>query len=44
MKLLWELCGKAAHPSPPDYFNREDAVFIIRNTTAILEYISKILA
>jgi hypothetical protein len=44
MKLLWEVCSKAAHPSPPDYFKREDAVFIIRNTTAILEYISKILA
>jgi hypothetical protein len=44
MKLLWEVCSKAAHPSPADYFKREDAVFIIRNTTAILEYISKILA
>ena len=44
MKLLWEVCSKAAHPSPPDYFKRADADFIVRNTTAILEYVSRLLA
>jgi len=44
MKLLWEVCSKAAHPTPADYFKREDANFIMRNTTAILEYISKVLS
>ncbi len=44
MKLLWEVCSKAAHPNPPDYFKRADANFIVRNTTAILEYVSGLLA
>jgi hypothetical protein len=44
MNLLWEVCSKAAHPSPPDYFKRADADFIVRNTTAILEYVSRLLA
>ena len=44
MKLLWEVCSKAAHPNPPDYFKRADADFIVRNTTGILEYVSKLLA
>jgi len=44
MKLLWEVCSEAAHPSPPDYFKRADADFIVRNTTAILEYVSRLLA
>jgi len=43
MKLLWEVCSKAAHPNPPDYFKRADADFIVRNTTAILEYVSRLL-
>jgi hypothetical protein len=44
MKLLWEVCSKAAHPSPPDYFKRADTNFIVRNTTAILEYVGRLLA
>ncbi len=44
MKLLWEVCSTAAHPNPPDYFKRADANFIVRNTTAILEYVSGLLA
>jgi hypothetical protein len=43
MKLLWEVCSHAVHPTPADYFKREDANFIVRNTTAILEYVSKVL-
>lgn len=43
MKLLWEVCSKAAHPNPPDYFKRADADFIVRNTMAILEYVSRLL-
>ena len=43
MKLLWEICSKAAHPNPPDYFKRADANFIVRNTMAILEYVSGLL-
>jgi hypothetical protein len=43
MKLLWEVCSKAAHPNPPDYFKRADADFIVRNTTAILEYVGRLL-
>jgi len=44
MKLLWEVCSKAAHPNPPEYFKRADTNFIVRNTTAILEYVSGLLA
>jgi len=44
MNLLWDVCSKAAHPNPPDYFKRADAEFIVRNTTAILEYVSRLLA
>ena len=44
MKLLWEVCSEAAHPNSPDYFKRADADFIVRNTTAILEYVSRLLA
>jgi len=44
MNLLWEVCSKAAHPNPPDYFKRADANFIVRSTTAILEYVSGLLA
>ncbi len=44
MKLLWEVCSKAAHPNPPDYFKRADANFIVQNTTAILEYVGGLLA
>ncbi len=44
MKLLWEVCSKAAHPNSPDYFKRADANFIVRNTTDILEYVSGLLA
>jgi hypothetical protein len=43
MKLLWEVCSKAAHPNMPDYFKREDVMFIVCNTTAILQYVSNIL-
>ena len=43
MKLLWEICSEAAHPTVPDYFKRVDANFIVRNTTAILEYVSGLL-
>lgn len=44
MKLLWEVCSKAAHPSPQDYFSRADANFIVQNTTDILQYVSGLLA
>lgn len=44
MNLLWEVCSEAAHPTVPDYFKRADANFIVQNTTAILEYVSKLLA
>ena len=44
MNLLWGVCSKAAHPSAPDYFTRVDANFIVRNTTAILEYVGRLLA
>ena len=44
MKLLWEVCSKAAHPSPQDYFSRADANFIVQNTTDILQYISGLLS
>ena len=44
MKLLWEVCSPSAHPSPQDYFKRADTNFIVRNTTAILEYVGKLLA
>jgi len=43
MKLLWEVCSSSAHPSPQDYFKRADAKFIVRNTTAILEYVGRLL-
>jgi hypothetical protein len=44
MNLLWEVCSKAAHPNSPDYFKRADADFIVRNTTAILEYVGRLLS
>jgi hypothetical protein len=44
MNLLWGVCSKAAHPGQPDFFARADAKFIIRNTTTILEYVSRFLA
>jgi len=44
MKLLWEVCSPSAHPSPQDYFKRADANFIVRNTTAMLEYAGRLLA
>jgi hypothetical protein len=44
MKLLWEVCSQAAHPTPADSFHRDDANFILRNTTAIVELVSRLLA
>jgi len=44
MKLLWEVSSQAAHPTPVDSFHRDDADFIVRNTTAIVEYVSRLLA
>lgn len=44
MKLLWEVCSKSVHPSPPEYFSRADAIFIVHNTTDILQYVSGLLA
>jgi hypothetical protein len=43
MKLLWEICSAAAHPSAQT-FSRADANFIIQNTTDILVYVSGLLA
>jgi hypothetical protein len=42
MKLLWETCSTAAHPSPQT-FSRADANFIVQNTTDILVYVSGLL-
>src|SRR5713101_573899 len=42
MKLLWEICSTAAHPSPQT-FSRADANFIVQNTTDILVYVSGLL-
>jgi len=42
MKLLWEVCSTAAHPSPQT-FSRADANFIVQNTTDILVYVSELL-
>lgn len=44
MKLLWEVCSQAAHPTEADSFHRDDANFILRNTIAIVELVSRLLA
>jgi hypothetical protein len=44
MKLIWDLSSKAAHPSPPGYFKRPDAEFLVRNTMALVEYFGRLLA
>lgn len=44
LKLLWEVSSQAVHPSSADVFKRPDAEFLVRNTTALVEYIGKLLS
>jgi len=43
MKSLWRVCGRPVHPASSDGFKRPDAEFIVRYTTAIVDYVGSIL-
>jgi hypothetical protein len=42
MKSLWAVCSKPVHASTSGGFKRPDAEFIVRNTTAIVEYVGRL--
>jgi hypothetical protein len=43
MKSLWRVCNRPARPAASDGFRRPDAEFIVRYTTAIVEYVGSLL-
>jgi hypothetical protein len=43
MKSLWRVCGGPIHPASSDGFKRPDAEFIVRYTTAIVDYVGSLL-
>jgi hypothetical protein len=43
MKSLWRVCTRPARPAASDGFQRPDAEFIVRYTTAIVEYVGSLL-
>lgn len=43
MNALWAVCSRPVHPSAST-FRRADAEFILRNTTAIVEYVGRLLS
>jgi hypothetical protein len=43
MKSLWRVCGRPIHPASSDGFKRPDAEFIVRYTTAIVDYVGSLL-
>ncbi len=42
LALLWDICSKSVHPKKV-IFNREDAIYILGNTSYLVKYIANIL-